>query len=86
MVALGLYLVVVLFTLQMHEVEFVDQAQLLKELDCAINSGAVDVRLPPAGKFDQRAGIEMLLCFLNGLAKRRALRGQTNTSGTWFSE
>ena len=53
MIAFGLDLVIMLFALQVHQIEFIDQPQLLEQIDGAIHRGTVDVRFPLAGQFEK---------------------------------
>src|ERR1700677_2635219 len=46
MIFLRLYFVVVLFTIEVHEVQFIDQTQALQEIKSSIDSGAVNVGIP----------------------------------------
>jgi hypothetical protein len=52
MISLGLHLVIMLFPLQMHEVELIDEPEFLEEFNGAINSSPIDVRLSFAGAFE----------------------------------
>lgn len=60
-VALRAPLVVVLLALHMHEVEFVDQALALEQVNGAIDGDTIDLGVEFAGLAQNLAGIEMLL-------------------------
>jgi hypothetical protein len=78
-VASGLYFVVMFFTLQMHQIELVDESKSLEEFNGSIHRRAVDVRFASFRKFQQGRGIEMPVGVLNDLYKDAALRRQAHS-------
>ena len=67
MVLLRLNLVIVLLTIEVHKIQLVDQAQALQQIDSPINRSPVNVRVAPAGQFEEACSVEMLLSTLNRL-------------------
>src|ERR1700758_3880453 len=59
-VALGPALVEMLFALEMHEVQFVDQAVALQQAEGAVHGDAIDLGVDAAGLAQDLAGIEVL--------------------------
>src|SRR5580692_7209083 len=53
MLARGLHLVKMLFTFQVHQVEFVHQPQLLQKIDGAVNCGSINFGVPRSGELEQ---------------------------------
>ena len=66
-IAFGARLVVMLFPFQVHQVELVDQPQLLQQFDGAVYRGAVDSRRAFASQLQQGSGIQVSAGFLNNL-------------------
>ena len=64
-IAPGFYLVVVLFTLQVHQVQLVDESMLFQQLDGPIDRSPVDLRLSLARQLQQRGCVEMFRSLLN---------------------
>jgi hypothetical protein len=52
MIAFGLHLVIMLFSLQMHEIELIDEPEFLEEFDGAINRSPIDMGLSLARAFE----------------------------------
>ena len=65
MITLRLALVKMFFTLQVHEIEFIDQTMPFKQLKGAVYRYAVNSRIDLASPAKKLAGIEMLLCRLD---------------------
>jgi hypothetical protein len=60
-VSLRATLVVMFLALQMHEVEFIDESMALKQIEGAVDSNSIDVRIQSARLAKDLAGIQMLL-------------------------
>ena len=75
-VLLGLDLEVVLLTVQVHQIEFVNHAQLLQQLDGAIHGCAVNIGVTFAGQLQQARCVQMGRCLLYGLDQSAALPSQ----------
>jgi hypothetical protein len=58
-VAVRFGLVKVLFAIEMHQIEFIDQAQMLKERDGSIDRRTVDVAVLLLGGLQEPGSIEM---------------------------
>jgi len=80
MIALRSALVKMFFTLQVHEVEFIDQTMPLKQLKGAIYRYAVNSRIDLASPAKKLAGVEMLLCRLDNAQNRTALVGHAQSA------
>src|SRR5215472_417350 len=59
-IALGATFVVMFFALEVHEVELVDQAVALEEIESAIDGDAVDLGIQFAGFAEDLGGVEVL--------------------------
>jgi len=87
MILPGLDLVIVFFALQVHEVQLINEPKFLEELNSAVNSCAINVRLLLAGSLEQRGGVEMFLGCLNDFDESAALCRQTDAfSGQFIYE
>ena len=79
-----LHLVVMLFALQVHQNQFIDQPKLFQEFDGSIQRCTVNIRLLPSGQLQERSGIQMLFGALNDFDKDAALRGKAHALGCKF--
>jgi hypothetical protein len=61
MIALGTTFIVVLLALQVHEVELVNQAVALEQIESAVDGHTIDLGIDPAGMAQDLAGVEVLL-------------------------
>jgi hypothetical protein len=86
MLTRGLHLVKMLFTFQVHQVEFVYEAQLLQKIDGPINRGSINFGVARSGELEQRSCVEVLLSVLNHFDDSPALRGDPNASRVQFVE
>ena len=59
MIAIRLGLVIMLFTLDVHQIQFIDQAVLLEQRDGSIDCCAVDSRILLPGNLEEPGRIEM---------------------------
>ena len=84
MVPPALNLVEMFFTLQVHQVEFVDQAEPFQELDGTVDGGAIDARLALASQIQKSGGIQVLLGALNNFDHSPALGRHPNSLGSQF--
>jgi len=84
MLLLGLDFVIVLFAVEMHQVQFVDQAQLFEQLDGSVNRSLIDIRIPLARHVQQACCVQMGSRLLNGLNQSAPLRSQPDPSGFHF--
>ena len=80
MIDVGFGLIEVLLAIQMHQVQLVDQAQFLQELQRAIDGGAIDAFIAPSGKLQKARGIQMTVGFLDGFDQDLPLAGDSNAS------
>jgi len=80
MILLCLDLVIMLFTVEVHQVELIDQPHALEQLKRPVNGSAIDFGVPLAGALQKSGSVQMGICTLNGFDQRASLRGQTNTS------
>ncbi len=78
MVFLRLDLVIMLFSVEVHQVKLVDQPKPLQQLKGPVNGRAIDIRVPLAGARQERGGIKMFVRPLDGFDQRTPLRGQPN--------
>ncbi len=84
MVALRTSLIIVLFALHVHEVEFVDQALPLEQFQRAINRDSIHLGIDFLGAPQNLAGIEMLLRGFDNAENRAALLRHTQASRHQF--
>jgi hypothetical protein len=75
MIFLCLDLVVVLFTVEVHQVQFIDHPEALQQLDGSIHRSSIDIRISIARQLQQALRVQMSRRLLNGLNQRAALRG-----------
>ena len=80
MILLCLDLVIMLFPVQVHQVQFIDQPQAFEQFKGPVHGRAIDVGVPLASASQQRGSVEMGVCLLDGFDQRAPLRGQTNAS------
>ena len=78
MVLMSFCLKVVLLAVQVHQIQFVDQAQHLKQFDRSVHCRAVNIGITLAGALQQARCIQMSRCLLNGFDQSAALRGQAD--------
>src|ERR1700677_529181 len=78
MVFLRLDLVIMLFSVEVHQVELIDQPQALKQLQGAVDGRTIDIGVPLAGARQESGCIKMRVCSLDGFDQRAPLRGQPN--------
>ena len=84
MILLCLDLVIMLFTVEVHQVKLIDQPHALEQLKRPVNGSAIDFGVPLAGALQQSGSVEMGICTLNGFDQRASLRGQANASGLYL--
>ncbi len=80
MVLLCLDLVIMLFPVQVHQVQLIDQPQAFEQFKGPVHGRAIDVGVPLASASQQRGSVKMGVCLLDGFDQRAPLRGQTNAS------
>jgi hypothetical protein len=80
MVLLCLDLVIMLFPVQMHQVQLIDQPQAFEQFKGPVHGRAIDVGVPLASASQQRGSVKMGVRLLDGFDQRAPLRGQTNAS------
>jgi hypothetical protein len=85
MVALGAALIIVLFALHVHEIEFIDEAVTLEQAECSIDGDAIDMGIDFTGAAEQLTGIEMLLGGLHYAQDGAALAGHAQATGHKFT-
>ena len=83
-VAFGLDFVVVLFPLQVHQVQLVDESKFFEEFKGPVHRGPVDIWFAFSCKLQQGCGIEVLFGLLNDFNEDTALRRQTHALGGKF--
>ena len=83
-IALRAALVKVLFSLEVHEIEFVDESVALEQFQRAIDGHAVDFGIEIASFTEQLTGIEMLLGGFDHAENDAALPGHANAAGHEF--
>ena len=74
-IALGPSLVVMLLSLQMHQVKFVDQAVPFQEIQGPIYGDTIDLRIDLPRFAQNLTGVQMLLCGFNDAENRAPLAG-----------
>jgi hypothetical protein len=84
MIALRTSFVKMLFSLHVHEVEFVDETMSLEQMKRAIYRDAVHFWVDALRTAQNLAGIEMLLGSLNHAEYSAALTGHAQTAGHEF--
>ena len=72
-ISLGSSLIVVLLTLQMHEIELIYKPVTLEEIERAIDSSSIDLRIQSTCLAEDLAGVQMLLSGLDDTQNRTAL-------------
>jgi hypothetical protein len=84
MIALRTTLVKMLFSLQVHEIEFVNQAVALEQMQGAIDGDAIDLRVDATGFAEDLAGVEMLFGGFDDAEDGAALAGHTQPARHQF--
>lgn len=79
-IAVGTTLIVVFFSLQMHEIELVDQAMTFEQAEGAIDGDAVDTGIEFAGFAKKLAGIEVGFGGLDDLEDGATLTGHAEAA------
>ena len=74
-------LVVVLFTVEVHQVQFIDHPEALQQLDGSVRRSSIDIRISNARQLQQAFRVQMTRRLLNGLNQCAALCGQTYPPG-----
>jgi hypothetical protein len=80
MVFLCLDLVVMFFSVEVHQVQLIDQSHALQQLKRPVDGRAINLGIPLASPRQQGGRVQMGICTLNGFDQRAPLRGQTNAS------
>ena len=76
MIFLGLDLVVVLFTVEVHQVQLIDHPESLQQLDGSVHRSSIDIRISIARQLQQALRVQMSRRLLNGLNQCASLCGQ----------
>lgn len=79
-VTLGFSFVIVSLAMDVHEIEFIDQAMPLEQLESPVNRTAIDRRVEAPRLAQDLRGIEMTRCRLDHLQDRLPLLGQPNSA------
>ena len=79
-IAAGLRLVIVLFSLQMHQVKFIDQTQLFQQSNSSVDSRTVDFRILLLSKFKKLGRVEMTCSALDDADQYASLSRDANSS------
>jgi hypothetical protein len=79
-VEVGLYLVKVFLPTQMHEVQLIDQAQFLQQLDSSVNGCPVDSLITSTRQFQQGGCVQVVVGFLNRFDQDLSLTGDADTA------
>jgi len=56
-IAARLDFVVMLLTLQVHQIQFIDEPKLLQQFERSIDGCPIDIRVPFARQFQERSGV-----------------------------
>jgi hypothetical protein len=78
MVFLRLDLVIMLFSVEVHQVQLIDQPQALEQLQGPVYGRAIDIGVPLAGARQERSCIKVGVRALDGFDQRTPLCGQPN--------
>src|ERR1700677_817329 len=79
MLAVCLGLVVVLFALDVHQVQLIDQAVSFEQRNRSIDGGAVALRIPLSGDLQQSCRVEVPGSILNNAYQQAPLRSHANS-------
>jgi hypothetical protein len=74
MILLSLDLVVMLFSVEVHQVQFIDHPESLQQLDGSVHRSSIDIRISIARQIQQALRVQMSRRLLNGL-NQCAVRG-----------
>ena len=78
MIFLRLYFVVVLFSVEVHKIEFVDQPQPLQQFEGPVDGRTIDVRISLAGPSEQRCRVQVSIRLLDSFNQGASLGCQPN--------
>jgi hypothetical protein len=81
MVLLSLDLVVMFFSVEVHQIQLIDKPHALQQLERPVDGRTVDIGVPFAGALQQGCCVKVGIRTLNGFDQRASLRGQPNASG-----
>jgi hypothetical protein len=73
--------VVVFFTLQMHEIELVDQTLALEQVEGAVDGDTIDLGIELSGTAKDSGGVEVLLGGFDDAEDHFALAGHAKAAG-----
>src|ERR1700733_4488977 len=79
MVFLRLDLVIMFFSVEVHQVQLIDQPQPLEQLQGPVYGRAIDIGVPLAGARQESGCIEVCVGALDGFNQRAPLRGQPDS-------
>jgi hypothetical protein len=80
MVLLRLDFVIMLLSVEVHQVKLIDQPEPLEQLQGPVDGRTIDIGIPLAGARQERSCIEVGVRALDGFDQRTPLRGQPNPS------
>jgi hypothetical protein len=86
MVLPGLDFVVMLFAVQVHQIELIDHAQPFEQLERPVHRSSINVRIPLASKLQEALCIQMSCGLLNGRDEGATLGSQPYSSGLYFTQ
>jgi hypothetical protein len=78
MVFLRLDFVIMLFSIEVHQIQLIDQTEPLQQLQGPVYGRTIDVGVPLAGARQERSCIKVGVRALDGFDQRTPLRGQPN--------
>ncbi len=81
MAPIALRLTEMLFASEMHQAQFVNEAEFLEKIQGAINGRAVDACVSLARLFEERNGVKVMISLLKRLNNGPPLLGDPNASG-----
>jgi hypothetical protein len=72
-IKIGSGFIIVLFTFEVHQIQFVNQTQCLEQFQRAIDSGAVDLGIFPSSQHQERRGVKVPFGVFDGFDQRSSL-------------
>ena len=71
-------LIIVLLSRLMHQIQFVDQAAFLQQLECAVDRDAIQLRVFLFSQLVKPLGVQMLPCLVDEVEQNLPLARQTH--------
>jgi hypothetical protein len=83
---IGLCFIEMFFAVQVHQIEFINQPHLLEKINRSVHGCPIDLPVTLLRQRQQRCGVQMAICFLNGFQQYPSLAGDPDATQRQFLE